>query len=258
VQFECVINISEGRDLGVVERIATAAGHVCLDVHSDAHHNRSVLTLAGDASTVEHAARAVATETMARVDIARHEGVHPFRAALDVVPFVPWSGASLDDAVAARDRFAQWAADELGIACMVYGPGRSLPEPRRPAPGGTPGGGPRPPLIAYNLWLDADIATARRVASAIRVHDKRRTLALQMGDYVQVSCNLVDPFNSGPADAFDAVAALAPVARAELVGLVPEAVLAAVPNDRWPVLDLEPSRTIEARLREVEQAGPRP
>jgi hypothetical protein len=60
--------------------------------------------------------------------------------------------------------------------------------------------------------------------------------------------NLIDPLTTGPADAFDAAAALAPVAGAELVGLLPAAVLARVPPARYAELDLGPDRTIESRL----------
>jgi hypothetical protein len=65
---------------------------------------------------------------------------------------------------------------------------------------------------------------------------------------VQVSMNLVAPDRFGPADAHDRVAAQVAVAGAELVGLVPEAVLRAVPTDRWDELDLAADRTVEARL----------
>lgn len=258
MELECVINISEGRDLDVVRAIADGAGAACLDVHSDPHHDRSVLTLAGDGRDVEDAARAVAREAVARIDITDHDGVHPFRSALDVVPFVPWTDATLDDAIAARDRFVDWATDELGIACMTYGPERTLPQLRRAAPLGTTAVGAREPLVAYNLFVDADLDTARHVASAIREPGAIRALAFQLGNEVQVSCNLVAPFSYGPGDAFDAVAAHVPVRRAELVGLLPAAVLEVVPTERWTALDLAASRTIEARLREVRQAGPRP
>ena len=254
--MECVINISEGRRLEVVAAVAGVAGDRCLDVHSDPDHNRSVLTLAGEAGQVEDAARAVARETVARIDITRHEGVHPYRGALDVVPFVPWTEATMDDAIDARDRFAEWAVEELDIHCLLYGPEMSLPELRQIAPIGTTAVGARSVLVAYNLWLapNETLATAKRIAVAIR-SPRLRTLGLQVGDQAQVSCNLIDPLNYGPAAAFDAVAAQAEVARAELVGLLPEAVLAAVPTDRWRQLDLATSRTIEARLGEV-QAGP--
>ena len=261
MQFECVINISEGRRLDVVGAIAATAGRRCLDVHSDEHHNRSVLTLAGDAADVEAAARAVARETVARIDISTHDGVHPYRGALDVVPFVPWTGATMEDAIDARDRFAAWATEELDLTCMLYGPERTLPELRRAAEIGTTAVGARPVLVAYNLWLThADGVVARVIAADLRVEGQVRALGLRVGDHAQVSCNLIDPLNFGPADAFDAVAARAEVARAELVGLVPEVVLAAVPTARWRELDLAPSRTIEAALVRArlgeEQAGP--
>jgi hypothetical protein len=65
--------------------------------------------------------------------------------------------------------------------------------------------------------------------------------------------NLVEPALTGPGRAFDAVATAAAavgatVEGAELVGLVPDAVLRAEPSGRWAELDLGPDRTIEARL----------
>ncbi len=112
--------------------------------------------------------------------------------------------------------------------------------------------GARPILLAYNLWLaEPDLAAARAVAGAIR-GPGIRALGLAVGASVQVSCNLIAPWVVGPGAAFDAVASRAAVARAELVGLAPRAILDAEPRHRWPELDLDPSKTIEARL---EQAG---
>jgi hypothetical protein len=78
-----------------------------------------------------------------------------------------------------------------------------------------------------------------------------RALGLDVGGRAQVSCNLIDPERVGPSVVFDAVASRVAVAGAELVGLVPASVLARVPEERWSALDLAPSRTIEARLREA-------
>jgi glutamate formiminotransferase len=103
-------------------------------------------------------------------------------------------------------------------------------------------------LVAYNVWLaEADLEVARAVARELR-SPAIRALGLQVGDRVQVSMNLVAPAEVGPAEAYDAVAARAAVAGAELVGLVPEAVLRAVPAGRWEELDLSETQTIEARL----------
>lgn len=269
--LECVVNVSEGRDAAVIEALRTVAGPHLLDVHSDAHHHRSVLTLAGPG--VEEAVRRVATEAVSAIDVRSHEGSHPRMGAVDVVPFVALVDAAPADAVDARDRFAAWAGADLGVPCFVYGPERSLPEVRRSAfTGLAPDTGPahphptagaiavgaRPLLVAYNLWLADGVEPerAREVAKALR-GPAVRALALQVGSSLQVSCNLVDPLRFGPEAAYDAVSALVPVTRAELVGLAPEAVVTAVPPDRWSELDLDSSRTIEARLRKAGLDGGR-
>jgi glutamate formiminotransferase len=272
--LECVINISEGRRPEVVARLAAAAGPGVLDVHADADHNRSVFTLAGP--EVEESARGLARAAVDSLDLARHSGVHPRIGVVDVVPFVPLGSPderppdelSLDEAVAARDRFALWAADELELPCFLYGPERSLPELRRRAwrsllpdvgprhPHATAGGcavGARPMLVAYNVWLDShDLELAQRLAEAVR-GPAVRALGFAAGDCVQVSMNLVDPQMAGPAQLFDAVRDLAGsegvgVERAELVGLLPAWVLEAIPSARWGELDLGPERTIDAHL----------
>ena len=256
--LECVVNISEGTRLDVVETIARAAGRELLDVHTDPDHNRSVLTLVG-----EDAARAVTATAVLVLDLRSHEGVHPRIGVVDVVPFVPLGSATMADAVAARDRFAEWAARTLGVPSFVYGSERSLPDIRREAwstlapaagpdaPHPTAGAiavGARPVLVAYNVWLaEPDLDLARSIARDIRA-PRLRTLGLAVGDAVQVSMNLIDPRSVGPAAAYDAVAARAEVARAELVGLVPEEVLQGIDPSRWDELDLAADRTIESRL----------
>jgi glutamate formiminotransferase / 5-formyltetrahydrofolate cyclo-ligase len=262
--LECVVNVSEGRRPDVLAALTSAAGSALLDVHSDADHNRSVLTLGGP--DVEGAVRALAVVTVEQLDLREHSGVHPRLGVLDVVPFVPLARSTLDDAVGARGRFARWAADVLELPCFLYGPERSLPEVRKsafsalspdtgpPRPHRTAGAtcvGARPVLVAYNLWLGrgADLALARSIASELRSPGVVRALGLQVGDEVQVSLNLVDPTALGPDAAFDAVAARAPVARAELVGLLPRSILSGIPRTRWDELDLSESRTIEAGLR---------
>jgi glutamate formiminotransferase len=269
--LECVVNLSEGRRESVIAGIAAAAGPSLLDVHTDRHHHRSVLTLGGP--EVEDAARAVTTRAVDELDITDHQGAHPRLGVVDVVPFVPLSSVmnaqsiDLGDAIAARDGFAVWAGRELALPCLLFGPQRSLPEVRqgafralRPDTGpatphptaGATAVGARGPLVAYNLWLiEPDVSLARALAAELRT-PAVRALGLEVGEHAQVSCNLIDPLHTGPAAVFDAVARRAEIDRAELVGLVPAAVLAATPAHRWSELDLDPSRTIEARL---ESAG---
>jgi glutamate formiminotransferase/glutamate formiminotransferase/formiminotetrahydrofolate cyclodeaminase len=103
-------------------------------------------------------------------------------------------------------------------------------------------------LVAYNLWLrEPDLERARALARDLR-GPAVRALGLQVGDEVQVSMNLVDPDAVGPAEVYDAISASAEVARAELVGLVPAAVVERIDPRRWAQLDHDPERTIEARL----------
>jgi glutamate formiminotransferase / 5-formyltetrahydrofolate cyclo-ligase len=273
VLVECVINISEGRDRSLVDRIGTAAGHTLLDTHSDPWHNRSVLTLGGEADNVASASQDIFRAACDLIDVSTHQGVHPRLGAVDVVPFVPLDG-TLDKAVTIRNRFARWAGDQLRVPCFYYGPERSLPDVRRHAfrsidpdagpltPHPTAGAsaiGARPILVAYNVWItgpdttpESALALACRIADTVR-GPGIRALGLLVGDQAQVSCNLIDPLTVGPSQAFDTIARLVSkehgtVVRSELVGLVPAAVLSATPRHRHVELDLAEDRTIEARL----------
>jgi glutamate formiminotransferase len=256
--LECVINISEGRRMDRLEPIARSAGRELLDVHTDPDHHRSVLTVVDPP-----AARAVALAAVLRLDLRDHDGAHPRLGVVDVVPFVPLGPTTMAEAISARDDFARWLGEEHGVPCFRYGPERSLPDVRRHAFGDlAPDTGPdrphptagaccvgaRPLLVAYNLWLaEPDLATAKAIARDLR-SPTVRALGLAVGDEVQVSMNLVDPFVTGPADVHDAVAARTAIARAELVGLIPGAVLDRIPVRRWSTLDLAEDRTIESRL----------
>lgn len=270
--LECVVNLSEGRRPEVIAGLAAAAGACLLDVHADADHHRSVLTMAGPSEMLVESVRALTTAAVARLDVSGHRGAHPRIGVVDVVPWVPFRGwplepAPLGPAVRARDDHARWAGDALALPCFLYGPERSLPELRRQAwttlapdtgpdrrhpTAGASAIGARPALVAYNLWLARpELDVARAIAADLR-GPFVRALALAVGGAVQVSCNLIEPARFGPAAAFDAVASRTDVDRAELVGLAPGRVLDATARHRWQELDLDRSRTIEARL---EQAG---
>lgn len=288
--LECVVNVSEGRDGPLLRRFASACEGSLLDLHTDPDHHRSVFTLAGPAAVVEHGARVLTEAAVTALDFTVHEGRHPAFGVVDVVPFVALQARAgpsapgtrrppldllppLNRAIAARDRFAQWAGAELGLACHLYGPlppagQRTLPEVRRGA-GRTlaPDAGPATPeprvgrcavgarhfLVAYNLWIaGGGLDLARTVAADLR-GPAVRALGLDLAGRRQISCNLVDPLTMGPAEVHDQVARRlgqvgASVERTELVGLVPAAVLEAVPGRRWQELDLAEERTVEARL----------
>lgn len=256
--LECVVNVSEGRDPEVLGRLVGACGSDLLDLHVDQHHNRAVFTLVG-----ESAPRRLAAETWRSIDLAAHAGVHPRLGAVDVVPFVALAGSGPADAVRARDDFARWAADEHGVPCFLYGPERTLPSIRAgafsdlapdvgPAAAHPRAGavcvGAREPLVAWNLWLDGtSLAEARALAARLR-GPHLRTLALDVGGRTQFSCNLVAPDVVGPAEVHALVSESAVVTGAELVGLIGAEHLARIPRGSWEMLDVDGSRTVEARL----------
>lgn len=253
--LECVINISEGRRLDAIEKIGNQVGHDVLDIHSDYHHHRSVFTLA-----TPKAARQLTELSAAQFDLRQHVGVHPRIGIIDVVPFVPLENSTIEQAIQARNEFAEFAASELKIPSFVYGPERDLPEIRRRAfIDLTPDFGPnqahptagaicvgaRQVLVAYNIWLkNSTIEVGRRIAREIR-SPQVRTLGLQLGSEIQVSMNLISPDVAGPDFVFDEVAKRADISRAELVGLVPARVLTQISKSRWSELDLSKEKTIE-------------
>jgi glutamate formiminotransferase len=286
--LECVPNVSEGRDPYAIDAFAAACGASLLDVHRDPDHHRSVFTLAGpDGDGAARAVRALAAEVVERVDLARHEGVHPRFGALDVVPFVALRDTPGVAATDAARAFGAWAVATLGVPVFFYGGAdehrRTLPSLRAGAyrtrqpdlapvssrPGvGAIAVGARPVLVAINCELDRDdLALARSIASSVRERGGGlpgvRALGLRLASRgtVQVSMNLVDLERTGVEAACVAVrdrarAAGADVARVELVGLAPAAELARCSAEFLAWSRLDPDQTIEARLARAASAHP--
>ena len=97
--IECVPNVSEGRRTEVIERAcgrhSTGTPSVrLLDHSSDASHNRSVLTMVGDAASLKAAVVALFDAALPRIDLRTQTGEHPRLGAVDVVPFVPIEGVT--------------------------------------------------------------------------------------------------------------------------------------------------------------------
>ena len=276
--FECVANVSEGRRLDVIEELTRTAGASLRDVHRDSFHNRSVFTLIDDIQPLADGVRALARSALELVDLRAHEGVHPRFGVLDVVPFVALDANQAPVARTLRDETAHWLADTCGVPVFLYGEledgtTRTLPEvrrraftslapdrgPERPDPArGASAVGARGVLVAWNLWLrGVSLSDASTAATAIRTSTVR-SLAFSLGEFVQVSCNLIEPVEVGPSTVYDQVAALLPrgsIDHAELVGLLPRAVLEKEDPARWEQLGLSRETTIEARLA---SAGLRP
>jgi glutamate formiminotransferase / 5-formyltetrahydrofolate cyclo-ligase len=278
-----VPNVSEGRDAAVLDAVGdafVAAGARLLDRHADPDHHRAVFTLAGEPGALHAALEAGARAAIERIDLTRHQGLHPNVGAVDVAPVVyrtpAQRGAAVAEALVLADDLGR-----LGLPVFLYGAlagGRTRAELRR---GGAEGlarriaagliadfGPPtmhptagatlvaaRPPLVAFNLEL-APPATeddARRIAVLLRESGAEglpalRAIGLSLTareGVAQVSCNVEDHEALPLAELLAAVERHAVVAEAELVGLAPEAAFAGWP-ERVPIRN---RATIEERLR---------
>ncbi len=283
--IECVPNFSEGRDLSVIAALERSVrdvpGALLLDSTSDADHNRTVLTFAGEGSAVAKAALAAVTQAVALIDLTKHEGVHPRVGAADVVPFVPVEGASLEDCVALARETGQRIWDELRVPVYFYeaaalrpvcarlenvrknagaGFAPDIGDVRHPTAGYCVVGA-REFLVAWNIILDtADLGVAREIARRIRESNgglsavKALGLALPSRGKVQVSINLTD-FRRTPLHVvFDAVVRGAnelgaPVEGSELIGMIPRDALSASGGRDLRWLNMRSELVLEERLQ---------
>src|SRR2546426_3319545 len=122
--IESVPNVSEGRRLDVVERLAKAVASVpevhLLDRTSDASHNRSVFTLAGPAGGVSDALERLVAGAVREIDMNEHWGEHPRIGAVDVIPFVPLGDTTMDEAIQIARDFGARIADRFDLPVYLY------------------------------------------------------------------------------------------------------------------------------------------
>jgi glutamate formiminotransferase / 5-formyltetrahydrofolate cyclo-ligase len=263
VALLAVPNVSEGRDEAALGAIAAAFGPALVHRSSDPDHHRAVFTLRGEPGALAEAVLAGAREAVARIDLRRHEGVHPRVGAVDVAPIVYVEpedrGAACAEALVLADRLGH----DLELPVFLYGAlagGRTRAELRRGGPQElgrrieagelAPDAGParvhptagaalvaaRPPLAAFNVELapPATLEQAKRIAAAIRETlpgVKALGLRLERAGTVQVSTNIEDLAATTPAEVVAAVRGQAPVAGAELVAPAPRAVFESFPAD---------------------------
>lgn len=232
--IECVPNISEGRRADIVQRVADAIRQVrgarLLDYSSDASHNRSVFTMAGEAEPLKKAVLALFEQVVSAIDLRAHSGEHPRLGAVDVVPFVPIEGVTMAECVALAREVAASVAERFGIPVYLYEEAASNPARRNledirrgefeglaqkmASAGWAPDYGPaephpsagasvvgaRMPLVAYNINLATDrLDVAKKIAAAIRFSSGGYRFVKAMGvrlddrdGIAQVSMNLTN------------------------------------------------------------------
>ena len=121
---ECVPNFSEGRDRSVIDAIAESIrrcpGVKLLDIDPGASTNRTVFTFVGEPDDVVEAAFRAATAGYRLIDMTRHTGEHPRLGAVDVVPFVPVAGVTMEECVELSRQFGERIGRELGVPVYLY------------------------------------------------------------------------------------------------------------------------------------------
>lgn len=244
---ECVPNFSEGRRKEVVDKIVysirSVPGIKVLDVEMDPDHNRSVVTFTGGKDNIQEAAFRGARAAVELIDLTKHKGQHPRMGALDVLPFVPLSGVSMEECVDIANKVGQKIAKALKVPVFMYesaakrserknlenvrrGEFEGLREaivtdesrypdygPRAVHPtAGAVAVGARMPLIAFNVNLRSrDIKVAKDIAKKIRAsngglpHVKALGFDLEHKEMVQVSMNLTDHTVTPLSKVFEAV-----------------------------------------------------
>ncbi|WP_346961841.1 glutamate formimidoyltransferase [Clostridium sp.] len=121
---ECIPNFSEGRDKEKIETIVNVfrggEGVKLLDYSSDADHNRSVVTVVGEPEALEKAIINMAEKVYENIDMSTHTGAHPRMGALDVVPFVPIDGITMEECVEIANRVGRVIAERFNIPVYLY------------------------------------------------------------------------------------------------------------------------------------------
>ena len=129
---ECVPNFSEGKDKSVIKAIAASIeavdGVKLLDVDPGTDFNRTVFTFVGEPDSVMEAAFQSAKVGTALINMSKHKGEHARMGALDVMPFIPIKGVTMNDCVKLSKKFGERIAKELGIPVFLYAKSASKPE----------------------------------------------------------------------------------------------------------------------------------
>jgi glutamate formiminotransferase len=244
--MECVPNFSEGRDLEKIEKIVSAfrakEGVKLLDYSNDTDHNRCVVTVVGEPEALKAAVIEAVGTAVELIDLNKHEGQHPRMGAVDVVPFIPIKGCTMDDAVAMSKEVGAKIAELYNLPVFLYEKSASAPyrenlaavrkgefegmaekikQPEwapdfgpaeRHATAGTVAVGARMPLVAFNINLNTpSLDIAHSIAKRIRFIGGGLRFCKAMGvdlterGITQVSINMTDYSKTALYQAFEMV-----------------------------------------------------
>ncbi|MBC8505840.1 MAG: glutamate formimidoyltransferase [Anaerolineales bacterium] len=296
--IECVPNFSDARRPEVIQAIsqtiASVEGVHVLDHHSDNDHNRTVITYVGSPVGVEEAAFQAIAKAAELIDMTQHTGEHPRIGATDVFPFIPISGATMDDCVEIARRVGKRVGEELNIPIFLYeeaalrsdrtrlevirrGEYETLKEVIATDPFRAPDFGPkelgtagatvigaREFLIAYNVYLTTDdVEIAKKIGKTIRHSSGGLRYVKGMGLLVdgraQVSMNLTN-FRKTPIALVvetirrEAERYGAGIHHSELVGLIPQDALVDAAVWYTQMDQFEPDQVLERKLFATMQA----
>jgi len=298
--IECIPNFSEARRPEIIDQIIAAINSVedvkLLDRSSDLDHNRTVLTMAGSAAGVEEAAFRAIKTAAELIDLDSHSGAHPRIGATDVCPFVPLSGATMQDCIAIAQRLGQRVGSELNIPVYLYEAAATRPErtnlenirkgqyeglkseietdlnrkpdfgPAKLPKAGATVIGARNPLIAFNVYLTTDdVDIAKKIAKAIR-HSSGglryvKGLGLLVDGRAQISMNLTNFHDTPIARVVEFIRREAQrygvaVHHSELVGLIPQEALVDAAVWYTQLDQFDKEQILESRLFSAYSAAP--
>ena len=244
--MECVPNFSEGRDLAKIEKIVdkfrAKAGVKQLDYSNDEDHHRLVVTVVGEPEALKDALLEAIGQAVELIDLTKHSGQHPRMGAVDVVPFIPIRGCTMDEAIALSKEVGEKVAALYRVPVFLYEKSASAPHrenlaairkgefegmeakikqpewkpdfgpaERHPS-AGTVAIGARMPLVAYNVNLGtANLEIASSIAKKIRFiggglrYCKAMGVELKERGIVQVSINMTDYTRTALYRAFELV-----------------------------------------------------
>lgn len=256
---ESVPNISEGRDQAVISKLLANLERIpkvaVLDVHVDPDHHRSVFTIVGEPEAMGTALFGLVQQAQQLINIGQHQGEHPRIGAVDVVPWVPLQGITMEDCVRYANELGGQIGQQLEIPVFLYEEaGKVLsraklemirrgglaaldkrmktenewkPDYGPPTIHPTAGGiavGARFFLIAFNIVLQSDdLVVANNIAKTIRTSSgglpavKAIGVPLISRQLVQVSMNLTDYRETSLRQVFNAVKREAKVYGAEIL-----------------------------------------